>query len=407
MKAVPATFGGIPWKGYMAISGLPGLAFLVAGACAPPADAPSQVVRTDSAGIEIVLSEAPEFPAGTWSALSDPEVLCSGGGVRADPRILQITGVLPIGGDEVAVLPRRGGTVLVCSGGEVVRTMGRPGEGPGELESFLVGLVPWSGDSLAVVGSHSVTVFDATSGAGRSVRMADYTSRGLIRLRPAPLNIVAVRPHASEPSSEYSGPASLLFLSPAGDSIAAVPTAPWSLAGSTRMSSFVWDGQPRGELGVDGYWVPDPYLFSVRLFGFEGNDRILRVPVEPVPVTDDHRLLGRDLFLAEILRSNQGTPREVMVNLADSWLANDSSTVVPAILDIRPAVGGGLWVRVPELLPGDEPRRWRVFAEDGHWVTDVELPIGSRVIRVDPSHVYVVMLDEYDLETIVRYGIEG
>jgi hypothetical protein len=89
---------------------------------------------------------------------------------------------------------------------------------------------------------------------------------------------------------------------------------------------------------------------------------------------------------------------------------------VPAVSGLRVSADGWLWAGRPDLEPdpvrlvfsaGAEPRPayWDVFDPAGHYQYTLRMPhrFGPHVIAAD--HVVGVQRDEWDVATVVRYGI--
>jgi hypothetical protein len=62
---------------------------------------------------------------------------------------------------------------------------------------------------------------------------------------------------------------------------------------------------------------------------------------------------------------------------------------------------------VERIVEPTHPPRVDVFDRSGHRVQRLELPDGSRIVGFGSGSVYVVVLDEFDLEYIMRLRIPG
>ena len=137
-----------------------------------PADSGPQVLRVDSAGIEIVESPAEDILL-AWTFQREFEL----GGEETGPETFFAVGPLNVGVDSVGriyVLDSQESRVAIFSPqGEFLRTVGAHGEGPGEISM---------GGSLAVSPGGTVSIFD-------------YGKGGLVRFDPAgnPLSTVPFR----------------------------------------------------------------------------------------------------------------------------------------------------------------------------------------------------------------------
>ena len=105
------------------------------------AQADPTVTIRDSAGIEIVENHAPEHPAGSfWTFDPVPEIVLGGandlGALANDSAqlIWEVAGLARLEDGRVAVLSSEGKQLLLFEpSGELSRTIGRAGEGPGEF----------------------------------------------------------------------------------------------------------------------------------------------------------------------------------------------------------------------------------------------------------------------------------
>ena len=145
------------------------------------ADDPRFTIR-DSAGVEIVENHAPQHPAGSfWTIDPEPEFVLGGSedlrGLADDSAqlIWSVVGLARLPDGRVAVLSSENQKLLIFEpSGELSRTIGRAGEGPGEFTrpEKLQFLPP---DTLVVWDYHmtSIDYFD-TAGTLVKERSVDY-----------------------------------------------------------------------------------------------------------------------------------------------------------------------------------------------------------------------------------------
>ncbi|MBL8984199.1 MAG: hypothetical protein JNL26_18580, partial [Gemmatimonadetes bacterium] len=104
----------------------------------------SDVQVTDSAGVRIATIGTPPQELPVWSVDSTPRV------TLADPDSAGFTfvsAVYPLGGGRLLVADlRRAGLYVYDAGGQLLRTFGRQGNGPGEFRGLMT--VSVSGDSV-------------------------------------------------------------------------------------------------------------------------------------------------------------------------------------------------------------------------------------------------------------------
>lgn len=148
------------------------LPFLTSVTACGSADSGPQVLRVDSAGIEIVESPAEDIPL-DWTFQREFAL----GGEETGPETFFAVGPMNVGSDSVGriyVLDSQDSRVAIFSPqGEFLGTVGAHGEGPGEISM---------GGSLAVSPGGTVSIFD-------------YGKGGLVRFDPAgdPLTTVPFR----------------------------------------------------------------------------------------------------------------------------------------------------------------------------------------------------------------------
>ena len=111
---------------------------VLAAGCGTGDARPDGPTVRDSAGIRIVESPGPAIPPGTWTLGSEPRL--SIGVVTGEPEYqftqIQGAGALPGGGYWVAQLNNPPQIRIFDAGGRHVRSIGRTGQGPGELRGI-------------------------------------------------------------------------------------------------------------------------------------------------------------------------------------------------------------------------------------------------------------------------------
>ncbi len=128
--------------------------------------------------------------------------------------------------------------------------------------------------------------------------------------------------------------------------------------------------------------------------------RILRIDVDPIPVTDelfeayaDEQLAeagGDTLWLDRMKTALETMPRPEWARVFDALEVADD---------------GRLWVRRTR-MPADSLDRWDVFDREGVFVTRALLPSNLRVRQIGPDFVLALRRDELDLEQVVVYRLE-
>lgn len=116
------------------------------------------------------------------------------------------------------------------------------------------------------------------------------------------------------------------------------------------------------------------------------------VPVPPKPITQ----ATKDSLVAEFRRTTTlpgGQPSFTWPELLPAFRSGLSHPIAFA-------PNGRLWVR--RLVSGGELPLYDIFSREGKLVERVTLAAGERLVGIGRAHLYVVALDEDDLETVRR-----
>ena len=407
------------------------LAVHVASACARPASQPDDigVVKWDSAGIEIVENHAPErSPGSFWTIDSEPEIVIGG---QQDPSaavgdsshlVWQVYGLARLDDGRVAVLSTGNRQLAIFTpSGQLVRTIGRAGKGPGEFTrpDYLQYLPP---DTLAVwdMWFNPVAYFDPegnllkqrsldlgliierTGGTAESPRhpMPDGSfivraGRGDPNFRPTPGSVYRGSPTDflrvdSSYATHHLGAWPLLEMWYPGPGIDAPPVPYY----------YVLDSHVAGGGDPLVIYVSQGDRNEIRQFAPDGTLlRIIRRTTDPVPLTD---------------RSRQ------------AWLQAAGEGDDPRILEMQPVrqsyppVGalvvdteGYLWVREWSASESGMPDQWSVFGPEGRWLGIIPgappdflpcMPHGSPC-WIGPDFFLTVRRDELGVERVEGYRI--
>ena len=390
-----------------------------------PADDPPFTVR-DSAGIEIVENHAPEYAVGQfWTFDSEPEYVLGGSeGLAAQANdsaqlIWSVVGLARLPDGRVAVLSSENKQILLFEpSGELSRTIGRAGEGPGEFTrpEWLQYLPP---DTLVVWDYFltSIAYFD-TAGTllrERSVDHARLRETGasgeafLLPLRDGSF-VVTLSGGPDSETTEIKG------WDPRTSSL---------LTFQSRVRAFarIDDGYGANVLGPSaditaGGKPPAIYLSSrgrneIRQFSLDGVLlRIIRRTTDPIPVTQRaHRnILERAYRSWEAGGSN--APRDIIAQMYEKEEAH------PPIAELVVDAEGYLWVREWSDSESGIADRWSVFNADGRWLGVLPFPWdpgptesnscgGNNTVLcwVDRDLFLAVRQDELGVERVEGYRI--
>jgi len=371
-------------------------------ACAR-SDGPSSAhTVTDSAGIRIVESRAAAWGPNTAQLDTVPVTTIP----AEDAGPYQFTVVflgllLPEG--RIAVAEGATSEVrLFDAAGVHQGTIGRRGRGPGEFQ-MVSGLYRYRDDSLLAYdqGERRATVLPLAGGVPRVIT------------NPVAGNLTAFGVNADgrvllyNPGSYRHGRAAGLQWETTDIAVLDIRNGSGTVIGRLPSRELLVDqaGQ-NGELapshtaiwagGADGFYWGRSDRFEVRHFDGEGQLRsILRRPVEPRAVTPamHDRWVAASLEMYRRFRGAAEAERH-----RPALEAATRGSQVPLFLqafvdhDQRLWVGESVWPEVNRLS-----NRWSIFAADGVWLGDLEVPPGWWVLDCRDDLVLVARHDEDDV----------
>jgi 6-bladed beta-propeller len=281
--------------------------------------------------------------------------------------------------------------------GELIGLIGRQGQGPGEYERDVTGMIVTAGRVIvADADNYRMSAFSLDGAyleslgpvSGLRSMFSPAVAAGPDEGFALPVLMVVGGPGVEIPEP---WPIGLEIRGPGGDVLDTIP--PQSLVG----------GHGRLLAGQDGDAVvvtsPTEFLFELR----RTNGEVLRVrmPFERAEYSEaEERMLGRALAPAAA---------------ADGESEVDLPALKDTYLEYLCTPGGRVWARRPVADRGGEPS-WRfpryqpsvmdVFDVDGSYLGVVPLPTNSRPVVVTDSYAYVVELGSYDEPYLVRYRVE-
>jgi hypothetical protein len=382
-----------------------------------------RVTRTDSAGTEIVTTETAAADVPVFATLdSAPGLRIGSLDGPKEEQFGSVTSLAPLADGGIAVLDAQAKEIRIFGpDGAYVRTVGRAGEGPGEL-STPRGLAALGGDTLAVYDWRGgrITFFAPDGRVGR-------TATAFFQGYGQPYRVSFFADGSIVGQSGYSGgrgivsgekptfvtDSAVLVFSPTdgspGDTVDILQTGEsvrsmhrsgqgvmvlTSTAAFERSNSFA--------ASPDGVWSGYGDRYAVRLLDpSDGHaKRIVRAPGLDRPLTDEEVNAVKKAELAdadtpERLRAAQQvidlSPRPAMRPAFDRMLVDD---------------GGRLWLRD---WPGadTDTRRWWVFARDGGLLGSVVVPGKLRLMAIQNGHAWGIVHDELDVPYVVRYTMHA
>lgn len=392
------------------------------------AGASSDVVRRDSAGIEIVHSDAPAWSeAERWRVETDDPLFDVGSASGpADQELYQVRGLTRLSDGRWVVA--NGGTSALrfySTDGDLVARAGSEGEGPGEFQR-LSGLERLPGDTLlAWEGIEPrVSVFGPDASFVRSFRLEEPPSElegapdDASVARPTPLarfadgsllaqGVQVMGAEGLPDGGIRSFPRFFLHYDPDGSYrgfLADYPGARRWLqveteSGSIRIVSLLFGTGTHAAATSDGWYVGHSDRYEIAFREPDGTlTRLIRRRHEPEEITGDDVDAGIETRLEDVddpaARTDQ---RETYVDMP-------VPETFPAFDDLAVSRDGHLWVQ-GYATPGEPPPPWSVFAPDGRWLGDVQLPEGFDPMWIDDEVVAGLWEDDLEVEHLRAYRI--
>ncbi|HKJ01606.1 MAG TPA: 6-bladed beta-propeller [Longimicrobiales bacterium] len=359
---------------------------------------------------------------GAWApddAWTVEEVLSVGGldsGVESQFGV--ISGVDVDGAGNIYVADKQIRNVRVFdAAGAYLRTMGRPGEGPGEFGSNIGGVFVL-GDEVVVPDASSARVsrfgLDGAFLASDPVRADrgipirwDVAGGRLVaqRRRIVPGDRTATVGDAVVTLGLEGGPVDTLATLPAGQSVQVT-------GGLPRIRQF--EPEPVWDTTVDGRLVTamtDAWRFEVR-DASGALEWIASRPTDVRRVTERQREAVRR-SLREMYR-RQGVPPALSQEVLDGMEFADD---LPALASVTFGPYGSLWVQdftPPDAFEDGRVRvsvhdmgspSWSVFDAAGHYLGVVTFPVDFRPTRVVGDRFYGIARDALDVQTVRVFRI--
>jgi len=382
-----------------------------------------EAVRTDSAGVEIVLNPTAAGEAPVFAILdSVPELRLGSLDGPAQEQFGSVADVVSLAEGGVAVLDRQAAEIRVFdANGAYRKTLGAKGEGPGELQSpGVLGLLP--GDTLAVYDSRSerITRFGPDGTLGRVTTLAadamgrpfraDFLPDGRLVGQSRWFADASGALPAEEKPTFVRDSAVLTVFAPDGavqDTVDVLPGGEWirSAQVSGQMVAVMMRSAAFGRDNVfaaypDGVWSDTNDRFELRLYDAAGAlVRIVRAPGLERPATNAVAQAIHDWELADAKMPDERRTTE-------EWFALSlRPPIQPAYDRIVVDDRGRLWVR--EWSGADPATRWWVFSGAGDLLGSVDAPSGTTILAVRCATMWGVARDELDVSYVVRYALRG
>ena len=405
---------------------------LLAAACesAPPPVASTS--RADSAGIEVVTANTPDWgPDEGWTV--DPEPAVEIGVLTGDPDYEFVDLI-------AAARLARGDIVVADQGASELRsydaegryqwTAGRAGEGPGEFGSLdYVGVL--AGDTLVAYDAAllRVTLFGPEGDLIRTQRMAlTDESDGRTSVPDKAVGIVDGRlvvrflEYGDDiPEGVVRWPMERLAAMDLGSgAVRSLMVLPGHEANVSRRGG---DGYGHGAVhfmrgpeyaaSAGRLAVIDTEAWSVRSYTPRGElSAIVRRDVAPRETSG--AVLAQEVDgLAGLIPELADTDPERLEQMRRMWREWPMAPLLPVLRSVHLDAAGNIWLQ-PSYLTGVEPPPYEVHAPDGSWLGSVALPPGlargwvhyqAPYLEIGDDHVLGVWLDELDVQYVRMYRI--
>lgn len=377
---------------------------------------------SDSAGDEFAPNRIVE-PVSPERRLSLVEELRIGrlmGGNEAD--LLDVIKGIEIGpGGDIYVLDAD--EVKVFSpAGEFLRSWGRRGEGPGDFDGTLG--MALARDTVAVTDGERVHFFDLGGRLLSSVWTGGQTSGyTAFRIGSTDLGwVVEAHPRSIrlDPMQVQRLPAEVRYLNPGtgalGEPIATYMERPdgVELASGQRVSRAF---DRNIEHGVDrrgNVYLPLGLDHEVSVYGADGVlSRVVRMEVEPVPVTD---AMLDELRRELVARCQRGATwrrrcerQRYVEEIVPATIAHAHERV-PVISRLLVAPDGHLLISrrdLSETRASSDPRPYDLVSPEGRFLGRIEIPVNFRPLSVRGRNILGSWTDEFGVRYVVKYRVEG
>lgn len=395
------------------------LLLVACGGDAGPGDGAWAGSMTDSAGVTIV--ENPE--SGLWGGESAwtlvEEYRVGGMEAETEAQFGQVIGLDVDEAGNVYVADQQASTIRVFSPeGDFLRTIGSPGQGPGEIGQalagvFVIGDEVWAAD----VANQRVNRY-GLEGEPEGSTPLDFAQGVPIRWDEIAGDRVLVQYRslgALGGAEAGAGDPIVFFEAGFGDTLTVLPAGmSFQMAGGAPQFRFfeaepVWDASNDGRLTSA---VNSGYRVEIR--GPDGSlERIVTRPFEPRPVQDSDKEVMMD-GIRDIMIDQGAPPQAVELIMGQATFADH----YPAFAQVLAGPAETLWMQ-RLVTPQDMAESgtfdlqdfgsddWDVFDAEGRYLGVMSMPERFTPLRVSGETFWGVQRDELDVASVVRYRLNG
>jgi hypothetical protein len=306
--------------------------------------------------------------------------------------------------------------------GEYLRTIGRPGAGPGELSPGAAFVLIAPGDTLLVPDLQNRRVnrylADGTSLGSFPIAL----ERGIpavFRVTPSRTIVMQMRPLALPNMPVPDSMDAIVVLDPSGevrDTVMKFPSGRTLNLGGAAPELNIYAAEPLWDIADDLgvlYGVNTTYRIS-RYSGDGSLERIITMPYEANPVTESDKQVVMQYF--ERLVRDQGAPPEAMQQLRAMIKFGEFIPVFSAILT---GPHNTIWVQHQRsladateeelagfnLIEDSGAPDWDIFDDQGRYLGVVTMPPRFQPRSFDGDNMYGVWRDDLDVQYVMRLKI--
>jgi hypothetical protein len=385
------------------------VAIVLLGTLAPPPVEAQWSTARDSAGVSIIENRSPNPDAAPLRLGPEPVVTIGGpdGDAGTDFTVILSGRLLPQG--LIAVVDLRIPEIRIfdAASGELVRSIGRGGEGPGEFGAAPTIAVTDGGDLWAWdPGNRRVSRFDLDGGLIEEHRLGPSLLEGV------PLSFTPT-------AWDVSRSGVVLSLREAPRSPGVNEYRIRLLDRANRSPVLIGDRHTTRHVGDGQYFLGDPFTFpltgtivgdevivvrpgSWEVTAYDPRGRLVRRIRSGIPRTHiDRAVIATERrFLEETYPE---TP--VFLRLFDRLSPGDSTAAIGGVLAPRE---GGLWVQRWRLRGQETERIYDLMDPEGRWERTIRVPgEAGEVLDVSGTRVLTVFYDELLVPYVRVYRLEG